>query len=236
MRTLPLPRGLKNTLSIIVPVWNEQEVLPPLLAHLRTFQERGVEVLFVDGGSDDGTPALIEAAGFSVMHADRGRARQMNAGAHAAAGSVLLFLHADTVLPDAAARQVAAALAGGRRRWGRFDVTISGKPLMLRVVATMMNLRSRWSGIATGDQAIFVTREAFNAVGGFPDQPLMEDVALTKRLRRLSRPACIALRVITSGRRWERDGVWRTIFLMWRLRWAYWRGIPASVLARSYHR
>jgi rSAM/selenodomain-associated transferase 2 len=157
----------------------------------------------------------------------------MNAGAQATEGDVLLFLHADTVLPDDALAAVGKAIAVGAD-WGRFDVRIVGSARMLRVVAALMNLRSRLSGIATGDQAIFVRRDVFLAVGGFPDQPLMEDIEISKRLLRRSRPACLRSRVQTSGRRWESRGVWRTIFLMWRLRFAYWRGTPAEVLARAY--
>jgi rSAM/selenodomain-associated transferase 2 len=158
----------------------------------------------------------------------------MNAGARAARGDTLLFLHADTQLPAAAVPLIEGALAGPARCWGRFDVCIAGQARMLRVVAWCMNWRSRLSGIATGDQAMFVTRGAFEAVSGFPDQALMEDIELSRRLGRLSRPYCIAHCVTTSGRRWETRGVWRTIVLMWRLRWDYWRGVPASQLARGY--
>lgn len=221
-------------LSIIVPVLNEAQGLPSLLEQLLPLVRAGVEVIIADGGSEDDSALLAERAGFSVVHAARGRARQMNAGAAVAAGEVLLFLHADTRLPECAARLVENALAGDRSVWGRFNVRITGHAFMLRVVSGLMNLRSRWSGIATGDQALFVTRAAFETVGGFPDQPMMEDIELSRRLLNLSRPACIARRVTTSGRRWETRGVWRTIFLMWRLRWAYWRGTPASELAEAY--
>jgi rSAM/selenodomain-associated transferase 2 len=146
---------------------------------------------------------------------------------------VLLFLHADTRLPDDALAQVDAALASGAA-WGRFDVRISGRPRLLRVVAWCMNRRSCWTGIATGDQAIFVSRQAFDRVGGFPDQPLMEDVELSRRLLALGRPACLRGPAVTSGRRWETRGVWRTIFLMWQLRWRYWRGESPQALARDY--
>jgi rSAM/selenodomain-associated transferase 2 len=157
----------------------------------------------------------------------------MNAGAERARGPLLLFLHADTRLPPLADMLVQQAVAGGAH-WGRFDVRIDGRPPMLRVVAALMNLRSRTSGIATGDQAIFVTRDAFERIGGFPLQPLMEDIELSRRLKRIGPPACLHARVCTSGRRWEQRGVWRTIFLMWRLRWRYWRGEPAARLAEAY--
>ena len=220
-------------LSIIVPILDEAPVMEPLLEHLRSLVAQGAEVLLVDGGSQDAGPALAAAAGFRVIPSERGRARQMNAGAVRAGGEILLFLHADTRLPAAALDGVRAALTG-ESCWGRFDVIIEGRAPMLRVVAWLMNRRSHITGIATGDQALFVTRRAFEAVGGYPDQPLMEDIEISKRLLGLSRPACLPEKVSTSGRRWESRGVWSTILLMWRLRWAYWRGVPASRLARDY--
>ena len=221
-----------EALAIVVPMLDEAATLPALLVHLAGWRARGCEVVLVDGGSRDDSVAMARAAGLRVVVAERGRARQMNAGAQACGGAILLFLHADTRLPEAADAMVCAALAV--QAWGRFDVRIDGRPLMLRVVAALMNLRSRLSGIATGDQAIFVRRDVFEAVGGFPDQPLMEDIELSCRLLRVSRPACLRARVRTSGRRWEQRGVWRTIALMWRLRWAYWRGVPAERLAEAY--
>lgn len=221
-----------EALAIVVPMLDEAATLPALLVHLAGWRARGCEVVLVDGGSRDDSVEMARAAGFRVLVAERGRARQMNAGAQACGGAILLFLHADTRLPEAADAVVCAALAV--QAWGRFDVHIDGRPRMLRVVAALMNLRSRLSGIATGDQAIFVRRDVFEAVGGFPDQPLMEDIELSCRLLRVSRPACLRARVRTSGRRWEQRGVWRTIALMWRLRWAYWRGVPAERLAEAY--
>ena len=221
-----------EALAIVVPILDEAATLPALLVHLAGWRARGCEVVLVDGGSRDDSVEMARAAGFRVLIAERGRARQMNAGAQACGRALLLFLHADTRLPEAADAVVCAALAV--QAWGRFDVHIDGRPRMLRVVAALMNLRSRLSGIATGDQAIFVRRDVFEAVGGFPDQPLMEDIELSCRLLRVSRPACLRARVRTSGRRWEQRGVWRTIALMWRLRWAYWRGVPAERLAEAY--
>jgi rSAM/selenodomain-associated transferase 2 len=221
-------------ISIVVPVLNERAALPHLIERLLLLQDQGCEVLLADGGSDDGSVSLIQAAGLQVVPSARGRARQMNSGAMQAQGDVLLFLHADTELPADAIACVLGALRSGAHQWGRFDVRIRGHHWMLRVVATLMNLRSRLTGVATGDQALFVCRHAFNAVGGFADQPLMEDIAMSKQLLRLSRPACIARRVTTSGRRWETRGVWRTIVLMWRLRWLYWRGVAPEILAHYY--
>ncbi|MEX2353478.1 MAG: TIGR04283 family arsenosugar biosynthesis glycosyltransferase, partial [Gammaproteobacteria bacterium] len=169
-----------------------------------------------------------------VYEASQGRARQMNVGATAARGDVLVFLHADTRLPVNADRIISQALAGKHKGWGRFDVYIEGQSCMLRIVAWLMNLRSRLSGIATGDQTIFVKRSLFEQVGGFPDQPLMEDIEISRRLKRFCRPVCLKDKVTTSGRRWESRGIWRTILLMWKLRLAYWLGIPPERLARAY--
>ncbi len=226
--------GHAAPVSIVVPVLDEAQALPSLLEHLAPLRDRGCEILLADGGSRDGSADLAEQAGFCVVRAPRGRARQMNAGAHAAHGDLLLFLHADTRLPADADALVVRALSRADRVWGRFDVAIDGSAAMLRIVAFLMNRRSRWTGIATGDQAIFVRRAAFDAIGGFPDQALMEDIEASRRLKRISPPACIAERVVTSGRRWERVGVWRTILLMWRLRFAYWLGANPEALAQRY--
>lgn len=224
---------MKPALSIVMPALNEAAGIVGTLQALQPLRQRRVEIVLADGGSTDGTPQLAGPLADVVIEAPRGRAAQMNAGAAAARGGVLLFVHADTRLPAGAEASVLGAVATGAC-WGRFDVCIEGRPRMLRVVAALMNRRSRWTGIATGDQAIFVTREAFTRVGGFPQQPLMEDIELSRRLKRLARPACLRERVVTSGRRWEQRGVWRTIVLMWRLRWRYWRGEPASSLAEAY--
>ena len=228
--TLPVP----GSLSIVMPVLNEAAGITATLQALAPLTARGVQLIVVDGGSTDGTAARAQAAGATVVTAPRGRALQMNAGAEHARAGVLLFLHADTVLPETADQLIAQALASGQAVWGRFDVRITGQPWMLRVVAACMNARSRWSGIATGDQAVFMTRAAFEAAGGFADQPLMEDIELSRRLRQLSRPACLRAKVQTSGRRWETRGVWRTIALMWRLRFAYWCGAAPERLAALY--
>lgn len=224
---------MTGALSIIVPVLNEVGEMPRLLEHLRHWQARGCEILVVDGGNHDGSKAAVRQAGFKLIESSSGRARQMNAGAARASGTCLLFLHADTRLPADADHMICAALSGGHV-WGRFDIRIDGRPPMLRLVALLINWRSRLSGIATGDQAIFVRRKEFAQIGGFSELPLMEDIDLTRRLKSLSRPACLGARVVTSGRRWEANGVWRTILLMWRLRLAYWLGVPAETLARAY--
>ena len=220
-------------ISIVVPVLNEAEALPSLLTHLKILEEEGAEVVLVDGGSDDATVPLAQQAGFRIVDAPKGRALQMNAGAAPCAGEILLFLHADTRLPPQALSLLRERLRSPQV-WGRFDVQIIGRSKLLPMVAWAMNLRSRLTGIATGDQAMFVARSAFLEVGGFPELALMEDIALSARLKRLSRPLCLRERVTTSGRRWDERGAWRTVRLMWRLRWAYWRGVPAAELARAY--
>jgi len=221
-------------LSIVVPLLNERTQLPRLFEHLLPLRERpDCEVILVDGGSEDGSAELAAAAGFRVLTAKRGRGAQMNAGAAAAAGDTLLFLHADTRLPDGVLAQVSGALARGAD-WGRFDVRIGGDSIWFPLIGALINWRSRLTGIATGDQAMFVRRALFEQLGGFPPQPLMEDIELSRRLRRCARPACLRARAVTSGRRWQRYGVARTILLMWRLRFAYWRGVPPEVLARRY--
>jgi rSAM/selenodomain-associated transferase 2 len=220
-------------LSIVVPVLNEAAGLVGCLNALAPWRALGVEVVVVDGGSADATVALAQGLADAVLTSVRGRARQMNTGAAAAQGQVLLFLHADTTLPAGAVAAVLQAVKQGAQ-WGRFDVRISGRPPMLRVVAFMMNLRSRLSGIATGDQAMFMRRSAFDRVGGFPDQALMEDIEISRRLKALGRPACLRQKATTSGRRWETRGVWRTIGLMWWLRWRYWRGATPEQLAQAY--
>jgi len=213
---------------------NESSSLPVLFDHWRNFLRDDCEVLVVDGGSTDDSVSLTEQAGFRVLPALRGRALQMNAGAAMACGDVLLFLHADTIPPPDTARILRNACLDSPCVWGRFNVRIQGRSWMFPVIGTLMNWRSRWTGIATGDQAIFVKKEAFQKVGTFPDQPLMEDIEISKRLLSLSPPLCLKSCVITSGRRWETRGVWRTILLMWRLRWAYWRGTSAQDIARAY--
>jgi rSAM/selenodomain-associated transferase 2 len=221
-------------LAIIVPVLNEGLILPLTLERLLPFRARGAEVILVDGGSEDGSIEIARRTGVTVLNSARGRALQMNAGAQAASSKILVFLHADTELPPDADRLIDGALRDSRHIWGRFNVCIQGRFRILAVVSMLMNWRSRLTGIATGDQAIFVARSAFEKIGRFPEQPLMEDIELSKRLRALARPVSLRACVIVSGRRWETHGVWRTIFLMWRLRWAYWRGVPAIELANAY--
>ncbi len=220
-------------LTVVVPALDEAAAIRGALAPLQAWRARGHEVIVVDGGSRDATVERAAPLADRVLTAPRGRARQQNAGAAVATGEGLVFLHADTRLPEGADARVQAALA--RRPWGRFDVRIEGRHPGLPLVAAAMNLRSRLTGIATGDQALFVRREAFRAVGGFPDQPLMEDIELSRRLKRLGRPACLRARVVTSGRRWDEHGFWATVTLMWRLRLAYFLGADPADLVRRYY-
>jgi rSAM/selenodomain-associated transferase 2 len=222
-------------LTIVVPCLNEVAGIAAVLTPLQTYRVGGHEVIVVDGGSRDGTPEAARPLADRILVTGRGRALQMNAGAAAATGDVLLFLHADTRLPPAADRLILEGLAGNGRCWGRFDVRLSGALPMLRVVEGLMNVRSRLTGIATGDQAIFVTPQAFEAVGRYPEIPLMEDIALSASLKRMGRPLCLRARVVTSSRRWEQEGVWRTILFMWRLRLAYFFGADPRALARRYY-
>lgn len=223
-------------LSIIVPCLNEADGIAEALGALAPLRARGAEVIVVDGDSRDGTMDAAASHADLAIRAPRGRAIQMNAGAACARGEILLFLHADTRLPDAADALIVDGLKRSRRSWGRFDVTIAGRHPLLRVVGRSMNLRSRLTGIATGDQAIFVTRSLFTAAGGYPEIALMEDVALSKRLKRFGPPLCLNHRLTASGRRWEKHGVMRTILLMWRLRLAYWLGADPRKLAMRYER
>jgi rSAM/selenodomain-associated transferase 2 len=223
-----------SKLSIIVPVLNEGESIADPLDALADLRALGVEVIVVDGGSRDATVPRARARADRVISAPRGRALQMNAGAEKACGDVLLFLHADSRLPGDADHIVLDGIARSGRAWGRFDVKIDGDSPLLVAVAWLMNIRSRLTGIATGDQAIFVRRDAFHSVGGFPAIPLMEDIALSKRLKRASRPLCLRACAVTSGRRWDKNGVASTVLLMWRLRLAYFFGADPKALARQY--
>ena len=222
------------SLSIIVPVLDEEARIGAALSALAPCRGRGAEVIVADGGSRDRTVEIARPLADRVIAAPRGRGAQMNEGAAAAMGDVLLFLHADTVLPPEADVLVLEGLRDTARQWGRFDVRIEGRSPLLAVISGFMNWRSRVTGIATGDQAMFITRAAFTAAGRFPDIPLMEDVALSKRLKRVSRPLCLTARVIVSGRRFDERGAARMILLMWGLRLEYWLGVPPAALARRY--
>ncbi len=223
-------------LSIIIPALNEANTIRLVLTRLQTLRASGTEVIVADGGSHDRTAALAAPLVDRVIISDAGRAKQMNAGVRISGGEVLLFLHADTLLPADAERLILRGLAETHRHWGRFDVQIAGEHFLLRVIGWCMNHRSRLTGIATGDQAIFMTRAVFDQLGGFPDQALMEDVEMTSRLKKCGAPLCLHERVVTSGRRWEQHGTWRTIWLMWRLRLQYFLGAKPGDLHRTYYK
>ncbi len=223
-------------LSVIVICLNEGAAITRTLAPMDAWRARGVEVIVVDGTSEDDTVEQAYQHANRVLVVSAGRARQLNAGAAVAKGQNLLFLHADTIAPNDADQIICSSIrqADNPMTWGRFNVRIEGQSQWLAVIAFMMNWRSRITGIATGDQGLFMTRAAYDAVGGFADQPIMEDIETSQRLCQLSWPICLPQKVTTSGRRWETRGVWRTIMLMWSLRWRYWRGESATSLAKDY--
>lgn len=227
--------------SIIIPMLNEAPQIERLLKSLQNYRAQGHEIIVVDGGSCDESIAKAKGWVDGLLEVedpvrDRGRAVQMNRGAEMATGDVLLFLHCDTFLPSQAllsleklfvTRQAAA--------WGRFDIELSGRRKIFRVIESAINCRSRWSGIATGDQAIFVRANTFAAIGGYQRVPLMEDVDLCKRLKRVvGSPINSRLKVSTSSRRWETHGVYKTILLMWCLRFAFFVGVNPSRIAAFY--
>jgi rSAM/selenodomain-associated transferase 2 len=225
---------LNELLSIIIPTLNEQTIIVESLQILQPLRKMGHEVIVVDGSSTDNTRALAAPLVDSILVSRRGRAWQMHLGAKFAHYDILLFLHADTRLPTQADSLVINGLSKKRRQWGRFDVRLSGQTLSLRMIERFINWRSRLTGIATGDQAIFVPRRLYMQIQGFPNIPLMEDVALSRQLKKFSRPFCIQTPVITSSRRWEKQGIVRTILLMWGLRLAYTLGISPHTLKKYY--
>jgi rSAM/selenodomain-associated transferase 2 len=219
-------------ISVIIPALNEQDEIASAVCSARGAYVG--EVIVVDGGSDDQTVREASAVADLVVDSQRGRAAQMNAGAARATGEVLLFLHADTRLPVDFDSAVLAALVDPAVRGGRFDVRLEPGSFLLWLTAELINWRSRLSRIATGDQAIFVRRAVFEQLGGFPQLPLMEDIAFSRALKQRGRVACLRARVVTSSRRWRRDGVVRTILLMWTLRFLYFCGVPPERLRRLY--
>ncbi len=219
-------------ISVVMPVLNEAERIEETLLLLQPLRQHGGEVILVDGGSEDRTIATATPYVDQVIHSAAGRGLQMGAGADAAAGEILWFLHADTRIPKDAERMVESVLE--QRLWGRFDVRLSGGHPLLRIVEWMMNRRSCWSGISTGDQGIFLRRTLFEQVGGIPQIALMEDIAFSRRLQDVAPPVCVNTHLVTSSRRWEQNGIVRTIVLMWWLRFSYWVGVSPERLARWY--
>ncbi|ADE14043.1 glycosyl transferase family 2 [Nitrosococcus halophilus Nc 4] len=223
-------------ISIIIPTLNEAAEIRGALQRLQPLRARGHEVIVVDGGSSDRTLSLAQPLADCLLVARRGRGIQMNAGAKVAGGEILLFLHADTRLPKEAENAITAGLSRSQHKWGRFNVRLSGRSTWFRVIEWSMNWRSRLTGIATGDQALFVEREVFVAAEGFPEIPLMEDIVLSRRLKRFSWPLCLSSTVKVSSRYWEGRGILRTILLMWFLRLAYFLGVSPERLVQLYYR
>lgn len=218
-------------ISVIIPCLNEADNITATLEPLQALRRQGHEIILVDGGSLDGTPDLARPLVDTLVFSPPGRARQMNAGMARALGDILWFLHADTL----AEAGMAALIEDSHRPWGRFDVRLSGNGLPLRIIETLMNWRSRLTGIATGDQGIFVNARILSQLGGYADIPLMEDIELSQRLKKhQGRPLCLRQRLVTSSRRWESDGLLSTVLLMWRLRLAYFFGADPQALARQY--
>ncbi|MGP4713459.1 MULTISPECIES: TIGR04283 family arsenosugar biosynthesis glycosyltransferase [unclassified Psychrobacter] len=234
-----------STVSIIVPILNEANNLPHLFTHIARLNPLPQQIILVDGGSHDDSLVLAQkfiadlkndnqsGIDWQVIKSQAGRARQMNKGASLATGDILLFLHADTKLPTQAVTDITTAIQV--KGWGRFDVRLDSPDWTLKLVSKMINYRSRLTSIATGDQAIFIKRELFEQIGGYPNQALMEDVEISKRLKSIGKPVCLKSKVITSARRWEQHGTWRTIVLMWQLRFDYWRGVSADNIWQRYY-
>jgi rSAM/selenodomain-associated transferase 2 len=220
-------------LSVVVPMLNEAATIASTLDALR----RGApdaEIIVVDGGSTDASVAIVRPLCDTLIDASRGRALQMNAGARASQGDVLVFVHADTIVPSTFATDIASALSDPAVVGGRFDVKLDDNALPYRIIGAMISIRSRISRTGTGDQAIFVRRDVFDRLGGFPELELCEDLEFSRRLKRTGRIACLRTRVTTSARRWNRDGVVRTVVRMWLIRGMYLMGVPPARLKRMY--
>lgn len=220
-------------ISIIIPVLNEEKALSYLLNSLQSFDDENHEVIVVDGGSFDNSLFIAQEKVKTVIVSKPGRALQMNSGAELASGDVLLFLHVDTILPESALTAISSSCINDNC-WGRFDVRLSSDKSVYRLIEGFINIRSRLTSIATGDQAIFIRRDLFNRFNGFPEIALMEDVALSKRLKKQAAPVCLKDRVITSSRRWETRGVIATVLLMWKLRLYYFFGVSPDKLQKMY--
>ncbi len=220
--------------SIIIPALNEEASIKKLLQQLQPYRKQGHEVMVVDGGSRDRTVSISKSLADKVISSEAGRAVQMNKGAEQATAEVLWFLHADTVVPDNGIEKIQFSLNQSQANWGRFNIRLSGSQFLFRLIEKMMNLRSCITGIVTGDQGIFVKKTVFNEVNGFSNLPLMEDIDLSKKLKRYSSPVCVTEKLTTSSRRWEKNGILTTVLLMWRLRFLYWLGVSADKLARQY--
>jgi rSAM/selenodomain-associated transferase 2 len=220
-------------ISVIIPTLNEANSLPLSLAPLQPLRHKLIEIIIVDGGSYDDTLRIAQTLADKIISTDKGRARQMNAGATEASGNILLFLHADVQLPKNAFELIQQYSLP--HHWGRFDVQLNSCYWRLKLVSWFMNQRSCLTGITTGDQGFFIQRTLFNSIEGFPDIPLMEDIAISKKLKQYSRPICIKTPIKVSARYWEQHGIWRSIFRMWGIRLAYFFKVPTQYLAKKYY-
>jgi len=227
---------LINMLSIIIPTLNEEENIEALLQHVQsTAQTRDYEIIVVDGGSHDNTLSIAQSHCDDVLTAKSGRGTQLNAGVERSTGDVFLFLHADTQLPNHFDAMIFERIAKNPMKgWGFFSIKLSGQRLIFQVIAKLINVRSKFTSIATGDQCLFVTRNAFHQINGYKSIPLMEDVDFTKRLKKYGTPIFIKESVVTSSRRWEEKGVVRTILLMWWLRLLFFIGVSPEKLSGLY--
>lgn len=224
--------------TIVIPTLNEESEIHACLMRLQALRAQGFEVIVVDGGSVDNTVHFAANLCDQIISSGSGRAQQMNAGARLAHGHLIFFLHVDSQLPDNFSEMIASITGASTKPepfcWGRFDIKLSGKHWLFRVIETMMNGRSRLTGIATGDQVIFMSQELYKAVDGFPEIALMEDIAMSRSLKRVCAPLCLRQKVTTSSRRWEQHGIINTIIKMWRLRLSYFLGVDPATLAKQY--
>jgi len=221
-------------ISIIVPVYNEASSIETFLKSLQLFRQYGHEIVLVDGKSQDQTLQLARPYVDRMISSEKSRARQMDLGAKMASGQVFLFLHADTQLPELADQLILNSLAQGFH-WGRFNIRLSGSDKLFRLIEKMMNWRSCLTGIATGDQAIYLSKMLYKDIGGFPQIALMEDIELCTRLIKWTKPDCIKQTVISSSRRWEKNGIIRTVLLMWMMRLQYFFGVSPEKLQKQYY-
>ena len=223
-----------TSISIIIPVLNEERVIKTLLQQLQPYRAQGHEVIVVDGGSCDKTVSVSKSLADKVIQSVPGRATQMNHGAAQASNDILWFLHADTTLHQEAIKKIQFYLIDKDKDWGHFNIKLSGENILFRLIEKMINIRSCMTSIVTGDQGIFVKRKSFEQVKGYSALPLMEDIDLSRKLRKISRAVCVKENLTTSSRRWEEKGIISTVFLMWRLRFLYWLGVSADKLAAQY--
>jgi len=229
------PSTTDSHISFIIPVLNDLEALKRLLPAVQEYRNQGHELLIIDGGSTDGSVTFARSLADRILMTGTGRGRQMNLGAENASHNILFFLHADSQLPPDAGNLILNALSDPDKFWGRFDVCLDEPGVGYTLIAFMMNLRSRWSGVATGDQGIFVRKQYFQKAGRYADIPLMEDIALSKALRKIAWPVCLPEKIVTSARRWRNQGMLKTVLLMWWLRLAYVAGVKPAILAKWYY-